>query len=99
MHVKYQKFRDGTYVKAYPTPNMVFLKTPRTCIYANPLLPCTILERDMMSMFPNCVKNIRVQALSDSVKLSRRLMQKMLDLLSCDLTTYKDQSYRVPSRV
>ena len=28
--------------------------------------------------FPNCVKNERVQALSDSVKLSRRLTQKNL---------------------
>ena len=33
------------------------------------------------------LKNVRVQALSDSVKFSRRLMQKILDLLSCDLTT------------
>ena len=30
--------------------------------------------------FPNCVKNVRVHALSDSVKLSRRSRQKMLDL-------------------
>ena len=51
-----------------------------------------------MSIFPNCVKkNVRAQALSDSVKLSRRLMQKILDLLSCDLTTSKDQSYRAES--
>ena len=28
----------------------------------NPHLLCTILERDMMSIFPNCVKNVRVQA-------------------------------------
>ena len=39
----------------------------------------------MMSIFPNCVKNVRVQALSDSVKFSRRLMQKILELLNCDL--------------
>ena len=48
----------------------------------------------MMFIFPNCVKTVRIQALSDSVKFSRRLMQKILDLLSCDLTTSKDQSYR-----
>ena len=48
----------------------------------------------MMSIFPNCVKKtVRVQALSDSVKLSRRLMQKISDLLSCDLTTSKVLSY------
>ena len=40
----------------------------------------------MMYIFPNCVKNVRVQTLSDSVKFRRRLMQKILDLLSCDLT-------------
>ena len=51
----------------------------------------------MTSIFPNCVKNVRVQALSDSFKFSRRLMQKFLDLLSCDLTTSKDQSYRAES--
>ena len=50
-----------------------------------------------MSIFPNCVKNVSVQALSDPVKLSRWLMQKILDLLSCDLTTSKDQSYRADS--
>ena len=49
---------------------------------------------DMMIIFPYCVKNVRVQALSDSVKFSRRLMQEILDLLRCDLTTSKDQSYR-----
>ena len=38
------------------------------------------------SIFPNCVKNVRVQAISDSVKFSRWLIQKILDLLSCDLT-------------
>ena len=48
----------------------------------------------MMFIFPNCVKTVRIQALSYSVKFSRRLMQKILDLLSCDLTTSKDQSYR-----
>ena len=58
---------------------------------------CTILEWDMMSIFPNCVKNVKVQALSDSVKFSRRLMQKMLDLFSFVLTTSKDQSYRAES--
>ena len=31
-------------------------------------------------------KNVRVQALTDSVKI-RWLMQKILDFLSCDLTT------------
>ena len=41
-----------------------------------------------MSNFPNCLKNGRVQALSDSVKFRRRLMQ-ILDLLSCDLTYSK----------
>ena len=30
-----------------------------------------------MSVFPNCVKNVRVQALSDSVKSSRPLMQQL----------------------
>ena len=55
------------------------------------------VERDMMSIFLNCVKNVRIQALSASVKFSRRLMQKILDLLSCDLTTSKDQSYRAES--
>ena len=50
-----------------------------------------------MSIFPKCVKNVGVQALSDSVKFSRRLMQKILDLLSCFLTTSKDQSYRAES--
>ena len=65
------------------------------CICKSPL--CTILERDMMSIFTNCVKNVRVQALSESVKFSRRLMQKILDLLSYDLTTSKDQSYRAES--
>ena len=48
----------------------------------------------MMFIFPNCVIIVSIQALSDSVKFSRRLMQKILDLLSCDLTTSKDQSYR-----
>ena len=52
-------------------------------------------EKDVY--FLNCVKNVRIQALSASVKLSRRLMQKILDLLSCDLTTSKDQSYRAES--
>ena len=61
------------------------------------LIMYNILERDMMSIFPNCVKNVRIQALSDSLKFSRRLMQKILDLLSCDLTTSKDQSYRAKS--
>ena len=42
---------------------------------------------------PDFVKKVRVQALSDSVKFSRRLMQKILDILSCDL----DQSYRAES--
>ena len=55
-------------------------------IYANPRLLCTILERDTMS---NCVKNVRVQALCDSVILSRRLMQKILNLLNCDSTILK----------
>ena len=75
----------------------IFLITSR--IYANPHLLCTILERDMIStcIFPNCVYNVRLKALSDSVKFSRRLMQKSLDLLSCDLTTSKDQSYRAES--
>ena len=50
-----------------------------------------------MSIFPFCVKIVSVQALSDSVKFSRRLMQKILYLLSCDLTTSKDQSYRAES--
>ena len=35
--------------------------------------------------FPNFVKNVMVQVLSDSVKFSRRLMQKILELLNCDL--------------
>ena len=50
-----------------------------------------------MSIFPNCVKNVRVQALIDSVKISRRQMQKILNLSSCDLTTSEDQSYRAES--
>ena len=50
-----------------------------------------------MSIFPNYIKNLRIQALSDSVKFSKRLMQKILDLLSGDLTTSKDQSYRAKS--
>ena len=33
-----------------------------------------------MSIFPNCVKNVRIQALSDAVK-SSRLMQKMFEFL------------------
>ena len=41
----------------------------------------------------NCVKNVRIQALSASVKFSRQLMQKIFDLLICDLTTSKDPSY------
>ena len=73
------------------------LMTSRTCIYANPHLLCTILERDMMVFFPNFVKNVRIQALSDSVKFSRRLMQKILELLNCELPTPKDQSYRAES--
>ena len=56
----------------------------------------TILERDMMSIFPKRVKNVRLQTLSDSVKFCRRLMQKILDLLSYDLTTSKD-IYRAES--
>ena len=44
-----------------------------------------------MSIFPNCVKIVRIQALNDTVKFSKRPMQK---ILSCDLTTSKDQSYR-----
>ena len=48
-----------------------------------------------MSIFPNCVKNVRVHALiSDCVKFSRQVRQIILDILSCDLTTSKDQSYR-----
>ena len=35
------------------------------------------LERDLMSIFSSCLKNVRLQALSDSVKFSRRLMQKI----------------------
>ena len=56
---------------------------------ANPHLLCTcsLFERDIKS-FPDCVKYVRVQALSDSVKFRRRLMQ-ILDLLSCDLTYSK----------
>ena len=50
----------------------------------------------MMSIFPNCVKNVRVQSLSDSVKFNRCLMQKILVLLSCDLTS-KDQNYLAES--
>ena len=30
-----------------------------------------------MSIFPNFLKNVKVQALSDSVKFSRRLMQEI----------------------
>ena len=41
-------------------------------INANPHLPCTILERDMMTIFPNCVNNVRIHAFSDSVKSSRK---------------------------
>ena len=35
------------------------------------------LERDAMSIFSSCLKNERVQALSDSVKFSKRLIQKI----------------------
>ena len=51
----------------------------------------------MMSIFPNCVKNVRLQALSDSVKLGRRLMKKILNLLNCDLPT--PIRSELPSRV
>ena len=63
----------------------------------NNLCKSSILERDMMSIFPNCVKNVRIQAISDVVKFRRLLMQKILDLLSFDLTTSKDQSYPAES--
>ena len=63
----------------------------------NNLCKSSILERDMMSIFPNCVKNVRIQAINDVVKFSRRLMQKILDLLGFDLTTSKDQSYPAES--
>ena len=33
-----------------------------------------------MSIFPNFVKNVKEQTLSDSFELSRRLLEKMLDL-------------------
>ena len=33
----------------------------------NNLCKYSILERDMMSIFPNCAKKVRVQALSDSI--------------------------------
>ena len=39
-------------------------------LYSNPHLQCTILDTDMMSIFPNCVKNVRIQALIDSVEFS-----------------------------
>ena len=53
-----------------------------------------------MFIVPNCVKNGRVQALSDSVKFSGRLLQKILDLLSCDFTTStKKEKKELPSRV
>ena len=45
-----------------------------------------------MSIFPNCVRNVRAQSLSDFVKFKRRVMQIILVLLSCDLTTSKDQT-------
>ena len=48
----------------------------------------------MMSIFPNCEKYESVHALSDCVKFSRRIRQKILDILSCDLTTSKKQIYR-----
>ena len=35
------------------------------------------LERDMMSIFSSSLKNVRVQALSDSVKFRRLLMQNI----------------------
>ena len=81
-----------TVYKLFDNPLYMYI-----CIYANTHLLCTILERDMMSIFPNCVKNVRVHALSDSVKFSRRPLQKILDLLSWDLTTSKDKSYRTES--
>ena len=71
--------------KFYKDSLQTFLLTPRSCYYANPHLLFTILERDMMSIF------------SHSVKFIRRLMQRILDLLSCDLTTSKDQSYQAES--
>ena len=48
-------------------------------------------------IFPNCVKYVRIHAINHSVKLCRRLIQNILDLLSCDLTTSKDQNYRAES--
>ena len=73
----------------YKDSLLTFLITLR--IYANPHLLCTILERDFLIV----LKNVRVQALSNSVKFIRQLMQKIVDLLSCDLTTSKDQSYLI----
>ena len=35
------------------------------CIYADPHILYTILGRGVMSILPNCVKNVRKQALSD----------------------------------
>ena len=72
---------------------MNFLIFPR--IYANPHLLRTILERDSMSIFPNCVKNVRVQALSDSVKFSRRLIscnfsEKIQNCAKCKYTEGPD---------
>ena len=49
----------------------------------NPHLLCTILERDMMSLFPNCVRNVRVQALRKYTADA----EFFFNLLSCDLTT------------
>ena len=71
------------------------LESPSPYLWKSSITICTILERDMMSIFlSKCGKNVRIQALSASVKFGRRLMQKILDLLSCDLTISKDQRYR-----
>ena len=51
----------------------------------------------MMFIFPNWEKYVIIQPRRDSVKFSIRMMQKILDLLSCDLTTSKDQSYQAES--
>ena len=72
----------------------LFDNRPYTYLCKSSFTMYNIREGCDVYFFPKFVKkNIRVQTLSDSVKFSRRMMQKISDLLSCDLTTSKVQSY------
>ena len=76
-----QNFIDFNFIK---TVYELFDNPSYLCKYSFTTYKYIILERGMVSIFPNCVKNVRVLGLSDSVKLSIRLMQKIWDLLNCD---------------